>query len=138
MDSLDGMPEFGPEEDRVPLVVPDQSGPVEYDPADTLPVILPFTKCHGINIDGTICGRKINIQKEFCIAHDPTPDAALQVFWRRIQSFVQNCEECGPASAQEILTLSAAYKTLAVLFDRKVPVAQKEELIKKVRFVKVS
>ena len=113
-DSLDDAPEFGR---PLPLVVPDD-GPVEFDPTIALPPVR-GVKCQGIERDGKPCWRYVSIAKEFCFIHDPTIDVMMQMLVRRLDSFVENCEKCGAATAAEIFTIANAAKAFALLWDRK-------------------
>lgn len=111
----DDAPEFGK---PLPLIVPDD-GPVEFDPSEALPNVRYGVKCKGFERDGTACKRYTGIDKGFCFIHDPTIDVMMQMLVRRLDSFVENCERCGSATAEEILTISSAAKAFSLLWDRK-------------------
>lgn len=96
-----------------PLIVP------EFDPEEPLPVIRPYEICQGVEYDGKRCTNTISRPNEYCRRHDPTPDDFIRTFMSRVDSFVRNCAQCGPASAEEILTLAHAAKAYAVLHDRR-------------------
>lgn len=102
----------------LPLVVPDD-GPNEFDPSMPLPMVTRGIKCKGFERDGKPCWRYVTVEKEYCFIHDPTIDVMMQMLVRRLDSFVQKCEDCGSASAEEILTIATAAKAFALLWDRK-------------------
>jgi hypothetical protein len=115
--------------------MPDESfgGPDEFDPQEPLLALIPPTaQCFGINFDGTRCLRRITHERSFCIAHEPTPETVLGTLYQRLQSFIQNCAQCGPASAAEIITLSHAAKAFAVLWDRKITMDQAKQEVEAV------
>lgn len=96
-------------------------GPVEFNPDEPLLAIIPNTaQCWGLQIDGTRCLRRINHEKAYCIAHEPSPETVLGTLFQRWQTFVQNCAQCGPASAEELIAHSHVAKAFAALWDRKI------------------
>src|SRR3990167_664070 len=108
-------------------------GPVEFNPEEPLLSLIPQTaQCQGINFDQTRCLRRITHDRAYCIAHEPTPETVLGVLYSRLQSFIQNCSQCGPASAGEIITLSHAAKAFSILWDRKVTMEEAKKAIEAV------
>ena len=113
-------------------------GPVEYDPTDphdTQPLLslIPEThQCYGINVDNTRCLRRVNHDREYCIAHEPNPDMIIGLLYRRLQTFAQNCAACGPATAEELITLSHVAKAFGVLWDRKVTMDEAKKVVQAV------
>ena len=75
--------------------------------------------CLGFERDGKRCWRSVSHDKQYCFVHDPTVDVMMQMLVRRLDSFVENCEKCGAATAAEIFTISNAAKAFALLWDRK-------------------
>lgn len=117
-DSLDDMPEFG-KEDRIPIVIPDHSGPVEFDPEVSLPGHIAAHHCKGVEYDGKPCPNWISHDREFCRRHDPTPDEMMQLLMERLESYVNNCRNCGHATPEEVLTIAAASKAFIGLYEHR-------------------
>src|SRR5262245_31786161 len=115
--------------------MPDDSlgGPQEFNPEEPLLVVIPNTaQCWGILIDGLRCLRRIPHDRAYCIAHEPTPETVLGTLYQRMQTFVQNCASCGPASAAELITLAHVAKAFSILWDRKVTMDEAKKTIEKV------
>lgn len=129
-DSLDDeMPEFG-KEDRLPLVVPD-SGPDEFDPDIEVPGAVPCaSQCKGITNEGKRCSNWVALPLEFCRRHDPTPEEFMKLLMERLESFVDNCRNCGPASSEEIFTIAAASKAFASLWEHRSVTKAAEKQVK--------
>lgn len=108
-------------------------GPVEFNPDEGLPLIIPGTaQCWGLHPDGTRCLRRIMHEHTYCIAHKPTPEVMIDTMYQRLQSFIENCMRCGPASAAEIITLSHAARGFAALWDRKITMDEAKKVVESV------
>lgn len=107
MDSLDGMPEFGkPDEEKVPLVVPDQSEPLPVPNTDH--VLSPDFRCKGVNKKGAPCSFPKRRDSLYCTAHDPAITKEMRNAWLakgRRNAKNPAVKAFGPKKKQDLLEL---------------------------------